>query len=114
MPRRSGFKSGSPRWRRIAQTCCNGRKSWSPEDIWIEDGFVGAAYGVPSEGGIEAIYRVAQAEGVLLDPVYTGKAMHGLISLVQEGKIQPNSRVIFVHCGGSPALYPFAQKLLER
>ncbi|KAA8726875.1 MAG: D-cysteine desulfhydrase family protein [Ewingella americana] len=101
----------------MAQDCADllqWPQSWSPEDIWIEDGFVGAAYGVPSEGGIEAIYRVAQAEGVLLDPVYTGKAMHGLISLVQEGKIQPNSRVIFVHCGGSPALYPFAQKLLER
>lgn len=100
----------------MAQDCADllqWPQSWSPEDIWIEDGFVGAAYGVPSEGGIEAIYRVAQAEGVLLDPVYTGKAMHGLISLVQEGKIQPNSRVIFVHCGGSPALYPFAQKLLE-
>lgn len=101
----------------MAQDCADmlqWPQSWSPEDIWIEDGFVGAAYGVPSEGGIEAIYRVAQVEGVLLDPVYTGKAMHGLISLVQEGKIQPNSRVIFVHCGGSPALYPFAQKLLER
>jgi len=101
----------------MAQDCADllqWPQSWSPEDIWIEDGFVGAAYGVPSEGGIEAIYRVAQAEGVLLDPVYTGKAMHGLISLGQEGKIQPNSRVIFVHCGGSPALYPFAQKLLER
>jgi len=101
----------------MAQDCADllqWPQSWSPEDIWIEDGFVGAAYGVPSEGGIEAIYRVAQAEGVLLDPVYTGKAMHGLISLVLEGKIQPNSRVIFVHCGGSPALYPFAQKLLER
>ena len=101
----------------MAQDCADllqWPQSWSPEDIWIEDGFVGAAYGVPSEGGIEAIYRVAQAEGVLLDPVYTGKAMHGLISLVQEGEIQPNSRVIFVHCGGSPALYPFAQKLLER
>lgn len=100
----------------MAQDCADllqWPQSWSPEDIWIEDGFVGAAYGVPSEGGIDAIYRVAQAEGVLLDPVYTGKAMHGLISLVQEGKIQPNSRVIFVHCGGSPALYPFAQKLLE-
>lgn len=100
----------------MAQDCADllqWPQSWSPEDIWIEDGFVGASYGVPSEGGIEAIYRVAQAEGVLLDPVYTGKAMHGLISLVQEGKIQPNSRVIFVHCGGSPALYPFAQKLLE-
>lgn len=86
---------------------------WAAEDIWIEDGYVGPSYGVPSDGGIEAIYRVAQAEGVLLDPVYTGKAMHGLIDLVQQGKIAAGARVIFVHCGGSPALYPFAKTLLE-
>ena len=86
---------------------------WSPEDIWIEDEYVGQAYGIPSEGGIEAIYRAAQAEGVLLDPVYTGKAMHGLISLAQQQRIAPGSEVIFVHCGGSPALYPFARQILE-
>jgi len=100
----------------MAQDCADlleWPQQWTPEDIWIEDEFVGTAYGVPSEGGIEAIYRVAQAEGVLLDPVYTGKAMHGLISLVEQGKIEQGARVIFVHCGGSPALYPFAQKLLE-
>jgi D-cysteine desulfhydrase len=88
-------------------------QSWQPQDIWIEDGFVGSAYGVPSEGGIEAIYQVAQQEGVLLDPVYTGKAMHGLIELAEEGRIPAGSSVIFMHWGGSPALYPFAQKLLE-
>ncbi len=100
----------------MAQDCADlleWPQQWAAEDIWIEDGFVGTAYGVPSPGGIEAIYRVAQAEGVLLDPVYTGKAMHGLISLVEQGKIQAGARVIFVHCGGSPALYPFAKTLLE-
>ncbi len=88
-------------------------QSWQPQDIWIEDGFVGSAYGVPSEGGINAIYQVAQQEGVLLDPVYTGKAMHGLMTLAEQGQIRPGSSVIFMHCGGSPALYPFAQTLLE-
>ncbi|SQC93690.1 D-cysteine desulfhydrase [Cedecea neteri] len=67
----------------------------------MEDGFVGSAYGVPSDGGIEAIYQVAQQEGVLLDPVYTGKAMHGLITLAKEGRIAADSSVIFMHCGGS-------------
>lgn len=88
-------------------------QTWQPQDILIEDGFVGSAYGVPSDGGIEAIYQVAQQEGVLLDPVYTGKAMHGLITLAKEGRIAAGSSVVFMHCGGSPALYPFAQKLLE-
>ncbi|MCL2900287.1 1-aminocyclopropane-1-carboxylate deaminase/D-cysteine desulfhydrase [Brenneria tiliae] len=101
----------------MAQECADllqWPQRWAPENIWIEDDFVGAAYGVPSAGGIEAIYRVAQAEGVLLDPVYTGKAMHGLIDLVERGEIAPGARVLFIHCGGSPALYPFAQTLLER
>lgn len=100
----------------MAQDCADlleWPQHWTPDDIWIEDEFVGTAYGVPSDGGIDAIYRVAQAEGLLLDPVYTGKAMHGLFSLVEQGKISAGSRVIFVHCGGSPALYPFAQTLLE-
>ncbi|PWC12507.1 1-aminocyclopropane-1-carboxylate deaminase/D-cysteine desulfhydrase [Brenneria corticis] len=106
-----------PRISAMAQECADlleWPQRWEPENIWIEDDFVGAAYGVPSAGGINAIYRVAQAEGVLLDPVYTGKAMHGLIDLVERGKIAPGARVLFVHCGGSPALYPFAQTLLER
>ncbi|MDX5630394.1 MULTISPECIES: D-cysteine desulfhydrase family protein [unclassified Brenneria] len=101
----------------MAQECADllaWPQRWTPEDIWIEDDYVGAAYGVPSAGGIDAIYRVAQDEGVLLDPVYTGKAMHGLIDLTAQGKIPAGASVIFVHCGGSPALYPFAQTLLER
>lgn len=101
---------------RMAQECADllqWPQRWTPEDIWIEDEYVGQAYGIPSEGGIEAIYRAAQAEGVLLDPVYTGKAMHGLISLAQQQRIAPGSEVIFVHCGGSPALYPFARQILE-
>lgn len=88
-------------------------QAWSPSDIRIEDGFVGQAYGVPSPGGIAAIRRTAAAEGVLLDPVYTGKAMDGLMALAADGRIEAGSRVLFIHCGGSPALYPFARQLLE-
>lgn len=83
-----------------------------PGDIEIEDGHVGSAYGVPSPGGNAAVVRLAETEGVLLDPVYTGKAMDGLFGLVASGALAPGSRVIFVHCGGSPALYPFADSLL--
>lgn len=105
-----------PRIAGMAQDCADllqWPQQWQPEDIWIEDGYVGQAYGVPSDGGIAAIYQLAQLEGVLLDPVYTGKAMHGLFSLVEQGRIPQGSRVTFVHCGGSPALYPFADRLLE-
>ena len=84
-----------------------------PGDIWVEDGHVGPGYGQPSPGGVAAIRRVAAAEGVLLDPVYTGKAMDGLFGLVQSGAIPGGADILFLHCGGSPALYPFARALTE-
>ena len=86
---------------------------FAPGDIWVEDQHVGPGYGKPSPGGVAAIRRVAGAEGVLLDPVYTGKAMDGLFGLVGAGAIPPGTDVLFLHCGGSPALYPFARALTE-
>ena len=91
----------------------HGNFSFAPEDIWIEDKHVGPGYGKPSAGGNAAIKRLAREEGVLLDPVYTGKAMHGLFSLVASNAIPQGARVLFLHCGGSPALYPFARQLTE-
>jgi D-cysteine desulfhydrase len=88
-------------------------ETWAPKDIWIEDGFVGTAYGVPSAGGNDAIRLAARSEGMLLDPVYTGKAMHGLTELARRATIAVGSTVVFLHCGGSPALYPFAGQLAE-
>jgi 1-aminocyclopropane-1-carboxylate deaminase/D-cysteine desulfhydrase-like pyridoxal-dependent ACC family enzyme len=87
--------------------------SFAPADIRIEDKHVGPGYGKPSEGGNAAIKRLAREEGVLLDPIYTGKAMHGLFSLVASNAIPQGARVLFLHCGGSPALYPFARQLTE-
>ncbi|WP_102225396.1 1-aminocyclopropane-1-carboxylate deaminase/D-cysteine desulfhydrase [Acidimangrovimonas sediminis] len=86
-------------------------REWAPEEIRVETGHVGPAYGVPSEAGNAAIHRAARAEGLLLDPVYTGKAMGGLIDLVETGEIEKGSDVLFLHCGGSPALFPFADVL---
>jgi D-cysteine desulfhydrase family pyridoxal phosphate-dependent enzyme len=86
-------------------------RAFRPEDVWIEDRHVGPGYGKPSEGGVAAIRRLAREEGVLLDPVYTGKAMDGLFALVGSGAIAQGAHVLFVHCGGSPALYPFAEVL---
>ncbi len=98
-------------------TECAGLLGWdmafTPDEIWVEDGHVGPGYGKPSPGGVAAIRRAAGEEGVLLDPVYTGKAMDGLFSLVGIGAIQPGADVLFLHCGGSPALYPFARALTE-
>lgn len=94
-----------------AAALIGGSRVWQPGEIRVETGHVGPAYGVPSEAGNAAIHRAAKTEGLLLDPVYTGKAMAGLIALVEAGEIAQGARVLFLHCGGSPALYPFADTL---
>ncbi len=53
----------------------------------------------------EAVKLVARTEGILLDPVYTGKAMAGLIDLIQKGTFMKEDHILFIHTGGSPALY---------
>jgi len=85
--------------------------SWTAADIWTDDQHIGPGYGVPSDGAVDAIRRLARTEGVLLDPVYTGKAMAGLLTAIERGDIPSGSRVLFIHTGGSPALYPFAEAL---
>jgi 1-aminocyclopropane-1-carboxylate deaminase/D-cysteine desulfhydrase-like pyridoxal-dependent ACC family enzyme len=63
-------------------------------------GLADEGYGVPSAGGDEALRLVASEEGYLLDPVYTAKAFHGLVTLVRDGRIARGSRVLFIHTGG--------------
>jgi D-cysteine desulfhydrase len=60
----------------------------------------------------EAVTLLAQSEGILLDPVYTGKQMAGLIGLVREGFFAPDDKVLFLHTGGSPALYHYREQVL--
>ncbi len=74
--------------------------------------WVGPGYSLPTPEMIEAVRMLAQVEGVLLDPVYTGKAMAGLIGLVRQGALAKGERVLFVHTGGSPALYAYQRVLL--
>jgi D-cysteine desulfhydrase family pyridoxal phosphate-dependent enzyme len=73
----------------------------------IEGTYVGQAYAVPSEPCVAAIKRLAQAEGILLDPVYTGKAFAGLLDLVERKQLGRDEPVIFLHTGGLPALFAF-------
>ena len=86
-------------------------RRWSPDEIRIENDYIGPGYAIPSEAGNAAIGKVARLEGVLLDPIYTGKAFAGLMDCVRRGVIPRESTVLFVHCGGSPALFPFADLL---
>ncbi len=74
-------------------------------DISIDAAFIGAAYGVPTEEGIEAIRLLARTEAIFLDPVYSGKVMAALISHARAGELDPNETVVFLHTGGGPSLF---------
>jgi D-cysteine desulfhydrase family pyridoxal phosphate-dependent enzyme len=74
-------------------------------DIRIDAAFIGDAYGVPTEEGIEAIRLLARTEAIFLDPVYSGKAMAALISHARAGDLDPNEAVVFLHTGGGPSLF---------
>jgi len=81
---------------------------FKPEDIpLLEGAYTGPKYGLPSPGGQEAIQRLARTEGILLDPVYTGKAFAGMLDLVEKGRLGANEPIIFLHTGGLPALFAF-------
>ncbi len=86
--------------------------TFTPDEITIYDEYVGKGYGIPTPQGIEAIRLVAQTEGIILDPVYTGKAMSGLIDLVRQGRFTPKDTIIFVHTGGAPSIFAYAKELL--
>jgi len=75
------------------------------------DEWVGPGYALPTEEMVEAVRLLARLEGVLLDPVYTGKAMAGLIGLIRRGAWREGQRVLFLHTGGSPALYAYQDVL---
>src|SRR5687768_3749934 len=74
-------------------------------DIDVDDGFVGKGYGVPTESSTEALTLVARHEGIVLDPVYTAKAMAGLIERIRRGGFSAADTVLFWHTGGQAGLF---------
>lgn len=81
-------------------------KEWDidPKEVKILDDYIGDGYGIPSNEGMDAIYLLAQTEGIILDPVYSGKGMAGLMDLTEKGKFKGET-VVFFHTGGTPALF---------
>ena len=77
------------------------------EDIIVEDNYVGLGYAIPTEGMKDALGLMATKEGILLDPVYTGKAFDGLVELVKSNYFKSSDRVLFLHTGGSAAIPAF-------
>ena len=77
----------------------------APITLW--DDYFAPQYGVPNEEGLEAVKLLARLEGILLDPVYTGKAMAGLIDGLSQKRFRREGPIVFVHTGGAPALFAY-------
>jgi L-cysteate sulfo-lyase len=81
------------------------------EDVVADCSYVGEGYGLPREDTIEAIRMFAALEGILLDPVYSGKAAAGLIDWARKGRFAKDERVVFLHTGGAAGLFGYAGRL---
>ncbi len=82
-------------------------------DVIVFDEYLGEGYGAVDRAVADVIRMVFQTEGIVLDPVYTAKAMIGLVDLVRTGFFKPSDKVVFVHTGGTPALFPQREKLFK-
>ena len=83
------------------------------EKVIVDDGYVGAGYGQPTQGTLDAINLIARREGLLFDPVYSGKGLAGMIGLVGQNFFEPDKDVIFLHTGGAAALFAYGNQLAE-
>jgi L-cysteate sulfo-lyase len=84
-----------------------------PAHVHVNDDYLGAGYAVLTDAERTAVRLVARSEGILLDPVYTGKAMAGLMGMIRKEEIGAAENVLFWHTGGTPALFAYADSLLE-
>jgi 1-aminocyclopropane-1-carboxylate deaminase len=78
------------------------------DEITVLEGWAGDFYGIPVRSTLDAIRLTGRLEGMIIDPVYEGKSMAGLIDLVREGRISPDSTVLYAHLGGQPALNAYS------
>ena len=103
----------------IDRICREFRKDYSVNiainstDIDIVDGYVGRGYALSRPEELNAIYELARLEGVILDPVYTGKAFYGMLSEIRKKRSVFGRRIVFVHTGGLFGLFPVADKFAE-
>jgi 1-aminocyclopropane-1-carboxylate deaminase/D-cysteine desulfhydrase-like pyridoxal-dependent ACC family enzyme len=86
----------------------------TPEDIDITLDYIAPGYGKLTEATFDAISLLARTEGLLLDPVYTGKAMCALLDDVRRGRLTSQHKIVFVHTGGTPALFAYGRELGEQ
>ena len=85
----------------------------SRDRVMVDDGYVGKGYGIPTKQMVAATKMLAQNEGILLDPVYSGKGMAGLIGQIESGQITDEGDVIFLHTGGAVSLFAYEDQFLS-
>lgn len=85
---------------------------FTPDDFLVAEDYLGGGYGVVGKLEREAIRLTARLEGLILDPVYTGRAMGGLIDMIRRGLIGPDETVLFWHTGGMPAVFSYVNALV--
>lgn len=85
-----------------------------PGEIENYDNFVDKGYGIPSEAGNEAVRLFGRHEGIILDPIYTGKCAAAMIAHIREGRLRKDEVVVFVHTGGMPAIFTWNDALLAQ
>jgi 1-aminocyclopropane-1-carboxylate deaminase/D-cysteine desulfhydrase-like pyridoxal-dependent ACC family enzyme len=111
-----GSKAGdvSPRVAQVSNdtaSLLNLNETFTTAAVVVDDAYTGPAYGTLTPECVEAVRLLARTEGILLDPVYTGKAMAALIDHARRGVIGSGDTVVFVHTGGTPALFAYADEL---
>lgn len=97
--------------RSVARACAEKiglRRDLSDSAFELVRGYAAPGYGMPNPEMIEAVRLMARLEGILLDPVYSGKAVAGLIGMIRQGRFGPDETVVFIHTGGVPALFAYA------
>ena len=104
-----------------SEMCIRDRKSTAAQltdmplgigSVQVDDGYVGDGYGLPTKGTFRAINLAAKFEGLLLDPVYSAKGFDGMVSLIQDGFFETDKDVVFIHTGGSAALFAYETELV--
>jgi len=85
--------------------------TFKPSDITVRNEYLGDGYGVVGPLERRAVRLTAETEGILLDPVYTGRAMGALMDMIEQNEFSQNDTVLFWHTGGTPALFPYARQI---
>jgi 1-aminocyclopropane-1-carboxylate deaminase/D-cysteine desulfhydrase-like pyridoxal-dependent ACC family enzyme len=85
-----------------------------PEEIRFCEDYLGPGYGVPSDAGLEALQLLARTEGILVEHVYSAKALAALIDQIRQGRFRADQDVVFIHTGGTPAIFAEAEMLAAR